>query len=86
MGRADFKRTPLPLPAGHAKVLLHSCCAPCSGEIMAAMAASGINFTVFFYNPNVHPRQEHERRKRENIRLSPRAGGNTLGPLCFTRL
>ena len=28
--KPDFKRNPLPLPNGHDKVLLHSCCAPCS--------------------------------------------------------
>ena len=31
----------LPLPGGRDKVLLHSCCAPCSGEVMEAMLASG---------------------------------------------
>lgn len=45
------QRMPLPLPDGHAKVLLHSCCAPCSGEVMEAMLASGIDYTIFFYNP-----------------------------------
>lgn len=44
-------RKPLPLPGGHDKVLLHSCCAPCSGEVMEAMLASGIDYTIFFYNP-----------------------------------
>ena len=28
-------------PDGQTKVLLHSCCAPCSGEVMEAMTASG---------------------------------------------
>lgn len=52
------ERTPIPLPGGHDKVLLHSCCAPCSGEVMEAMLASGIDYTIFFYNPNIHPRKE----------------------------
>ena len=38
-----FERPPLPLPHGESKVLLHSCCAPCSGEVMEAMQASGID-------------------------------------------
>lgn len=59
---ADFQRQPIPLPGGHSKVLLHSCCAPCSGEVMEAMQASGIDFTIFFYNPNIHPLKEYELR------------------------
>lgn len=66
----DFKRNPLPLPEGHKKVILHSCCAPCSGEVMEAMLASGIDYTIFFYNPNIHPRKEYELRKNENIRFA----------------
>jgi predicted adenine nucleotide alpha hydrolase (AANH) superfamily ATPase len=66
----DFKRAPLSPPGGHKKVLLHSCCAPCSGEVMEAMLASGIDYTIFFYNPNIHPRQEYELRKNENIRFA----------------
>ena len=54
-------------PEGHKKVLLHSCCAPCSGEIMEALRASGIEYTIFFYNPNIHPRREYLLRKEENI-------------------
>ncbi len=48
------------------QVLLHSCCAPCSGEIMAALSAINIDYTIFFYNPNIHPRKEYEIRKNEN--------------------
>ena len=59
-----------PPPNGEKKVLLHSCCAPCSGEVMEAMIASGIEYTIFFYNPNIHPRQEYEIRKEENVRFA----------------
>ncbi|SFH28211.1 hypothetical protein SAMN05216299_10529 [Nitrosospira sp. Nsp14] len=72
--KPDFKRNPLPLPNGHDKVLLHSCCAPCSGEVMEAMLASGIDFTIFFYNPNIHPLKEYELRKNENIRFAEQFG------------
>ncbi|MEC8012193.1 MAG: epoxyqueuosine reductase QueH [Pseudomonadota bacterium] len=71
---APSVRTPLPLPDGHKKVLLHSCCAPCSGEVMEAMQASGIDFTIFFYNPNIHPLKEYELRKNENIRFAEKFG------------
>ncbi|MGD9895946.1 MAG: epoxyqueuosine reductase QueH [Candidatus Methylacidiphilaceae bacterium] len=55
------------VPAGETKVLLHSCCAPCSGAVMESILATGAELTVFFYNPNIHPRPEYELRKRENI-------------------
>jgi predicted adenine nucleotide alpha hydrolase (AANH) superfamily ATPase len=41
---------------------------------MEAMRAAGIDFTVFFYNPNIHPRREYELRKDENIRFAERFG------------
>jgi epoxyqueuosine reductase len=68
------ERRPLPLPGGHGTALLHSCCAPCSGELIEAMGASGIDFTVFFHNPNIHPAKEYERRKEENKRYAERLG------------
>jgi len=63
-------REKLALPGGHDKLLLHSCCAPCSGEPMEAMLNSGIDFSIFFYNPNIHPQKEYELRKEENIRFA----------------
>jgi predicted adenine nucleotide alpha hydrolase (AANH) superfamily ATPase len=74
MDMNTFQRQLLPLPGGHARVLLHSCCAPCSGEVMEAMRASGIDFAIFFYNPNIHPRKEYELRKNENIDYAQRLG------------
>jgi epoxyqueuosine reductase len=61
-------------PGGETKVLLHSCCAPCSGEVMEAMSASGIDYTIFFYNPNIHPKAEYLLRKDENIRFAEQHG------------
>ena len=66
----DQPRPVLTPPNGERNVLLHSCCAPCSGEVMEAMAASGIRYSIFFYNPNIHPREEYELRKSENIRFA----------------
>ncbi|KTC85101.1 epoxyqueuosine reductase QueH [Legionella brunensis] len=62
-----IEREQLALPNGADKLLLHSCCAPCSGEVMEALLASKIDFSIFFYNPNIHPVQEYEIRKQENI-------------------
>lgn len=55
---------------GMKRLLLHSCCAPCSGELMEACVASDIPFSIFFYNPNIHPKKEYEIRKNENIRYA----------------
>lgn len=66
----EFQRSILNAPEGHRKVLLHSCCAPCSGEVIEAVRASGLDLTVYFYNPNIHPREEYELRKAENIRFA----------------
>ena len=57
-----------------AKVLLHVCCAPCSCAILEGMKASGIDVTVFFYNPNIHPREEYDRRKEEVVRFACKLG------------
>ncbi|MGU0028119.1 epoxyqueuosine reductase QueH [Klebsiella pneumoniae] len=74
MKNADFKRPQLTLPNGADKLLLHSCCAPCSGEVMEAIQASGIDYTIFFYNPNIHPQKEYLIRKEENIRFAEKHG------------
>ena len=66
----NYKRPKLEAPNSDRKILLHSCCAPCAGEVMDAMVASGIETTIFFYNPNIHPRSEYELRKEENIRYA----------------
>lgn len=62
------------VPNGENKVLMHSCCAPCSGPLIEKMAESGINLTIFFYNPNIHPKKEYEIRKKENIRYAEKLG------------
>ena len=66
----SLQRPQLNPPHPGAPVLLHSCCAPCSGEIMEAMHASGVSYTVFFYNPNIHPEREYLLRKDENVRFA----------------
>ena len=74
MTTAPFIRPQLSLPDGADRLLLHSCCAPCSGEVMEAIQASGIDYTIFFYNPNIHPQKEYLIRKEENIRFAEKHG------------
>ncbi len=63
-------RPPLEAPNGQTKILLHSCCAPCSGDVITRMVESGLDLTIFFYNPNIHPVKEYRLRKDENIRYA----------------
>lgn len=70
----QYQRPVLTPPEGAKKVLLHSCCAPCSGEVIEAIHASGVEMAIFFYNPNIHPRKEYELRKEENIRFAEKSG------------
>ncbi len=66
------KQVNLSPPNRERRVLMHSCCAPCAGELMEQMLANGIDLTIFFYNPNIHPKKEYEIRKEENIRFAQR--------------
>lgn len=61
-------------PNGAKQVLLHSCCAPCSGAMIEEMQEMGIDITVFFYNPNIHPVKEYEIRKDENKKFAEYLG------------
>jgi len=61
-------------PLGEKKVLMHSCCAPCSGSVIQDIHEAGVELTVYFYNPNIHPRHEYEIRKEENIRYAEKVG------------
>lgn len=70
----NFSRPVLSMPKENSNLLLHSCCAPCAGEIMEALAASNIKTTVYFYNPNIHPTEEYEIRKNENKRFCDKLG------------
>lgn len=68
------KEIDLALPEGKHKLLVHTCCAPCSGELMEQLLANNIDFALFFYNPNIHPKKEYELRKAENIRFAQKMG------------
>ena len=43
------------------KLLLHSCCGPCSTGVIERLV-SEYDVTVFFYNPNIYPKEEYLRR------------------------
>ncbi len=62
------------VPGDEKRILLHSCCAPCSCAILETMKAAGLEVTVYFYNPNIHPREEYEKRKAEIVRYAAKQG------------
>ena len=45
------------------KLLLHTCCAPCSVYCVESLRAEGIEPVAFWYNPNIHPYQEYKARR-----------------------
>jgi predicted adenine nucleotide alpha hydrolase (AANH) superfamily ATPase len=46
------------------RVLLHTCCGPCALAVCEALREGGREVSGFFYNPNIHPHQEFERRRQ----------------------
>lgn len=58
----------LPEKESKKKLLLHSCCAPCSSYVLAYLNKY-FNITVFYYNPNITNKEEYLKRKQEQIRL-----------------
>lgn len=49
-------------------LLLHSCCAPCSSYVISYLIKY-FNITILYYNPNISPKEEYDKRKEEQIRL-----------------
>ena len=49
-------------------ILLHSCCAPCSSHVISTPIPF-FNITILYYNPNIEPLEEYEKRKQEEIRF-----------------
>ena len=50
------------------KILLHSCCAPCSSHVITYLTKY-FDITILYYNPNISPQEEYNKRKEEQIRL-----------------
>ena len=50
------------VPRG-ARILLHACCGPCSLMPVRHLRGEGLDVTAYFFNPNIHPADEYERRR-----------------------
>ncbi len=61
-------------PGGARDILLHACCAPCSGAILECLRDSGIRPVVFFSNSNIYPRAEYDLRLAELQRYADKMG------------
>ena len=49
------------------KILLQSCCAPCSTAVIERLA-EGFDITILYYNPNIYPEEEYLKRKNEELK------------------
>ena len=45
------------------KLLMHTCCAPCSVYCIDTLKKEGIEPTIYWYNPNIHPYMEYKARR-----------------------
>ena len=69
-----MKKAAIEIPEGCREVLLHACCAPCSSAIVEWLMANGVRPTIYYYNPNIWPREEYEIRKEESKRHAESLG------------
>lgn len=57
------------------RLLLHVCCAPCSVYVLDKLVKD-YNLSIFFYDPNIHPRMEYIKRRDELKKYAQKAGIN----------
>jgi predicted adenine nucleotide alpha hydrolase (AANH) superfamily ATPase len=55
------------------RLLLHSCCGPCSSSVLELLTKY-FDVTLLWYNPNLHPQEEFDRRLATQIELVEKAG------------
>lgn len=64
----------LQVPFDEKKVLLHTCCAPCSSAIIEHLLSFGIEPVIYYCNPNIYPFEEYQIRKNECTRYAESLG------------
>ena len=65
-------------------LLLHSCCAPCSSYVLAYLSRY-FDITVFYYNPNIYPEEEYDKRVKEQERLIGMLNAEADGHIRFIK-
>ncbi len=58
------------------KLLVLSCCAPCSCAVIKKLVDDGVDTTVLFYNPNIYPFEEYQKRRDEQKRVCEAMGAH----------
>ena len=64
----------LDIPGERQNLLLHCCCAPCSGAVVECLVENGIRPALFFSNSNITPYSEYELRRSELERYAAKFG------------
>lgn len=64
------------------RLVLHACCGPCLLEPYDALSAEADEVVVVYFNPNIHPREEYERR-RDTLRAYADARGIEVVELAW---
>lgn len=67
-------KSQIEFPSENKRVLLHTCCAPCSSAIIEYLMANGIEPVIYYCNPNIHPYEEYLIRKDECTRYAEALG------------
>lgn len=62
------------MPVNTDRILLHTCCAPCSSAIIECLLQHGIRPTIYYCNPNIYPPDEYHIRKEECTRYAQALG------------
>ena len=71
MSKSNFN---LQVPDGSQRILLHTCCAPCSSAIIECLMQHGITPVIYYCNPNIFPHEEYLIRKNECTRYAQSLG------------
>ena len=64
----------LQAPLGVDRVLLHTCCAPCSSAIVECLLRNGITPVIYYSNDNIYPKEEFDKRESECLRYARSLG------------
>ena len=54
------------------RLVLHICCGVCAAGVVERLSAAGYQVLGFFYNPNIYPREEYQRRLEATYRVAER--------------
>jgi len=72
-----------PPPGRGRRILLHICCGPCAAYPLERLQEEEFQVTGLWYNPNIHPWREHERRRESAVRVAQLAGAPMIVPPAY---